>query len=175
MLHHVPRVNHRRQLKRRTPAGRSSSPRLRAAFRAMAVLAALAAGRAEAQAPALKLADLKVTAAKAWPQGTSTIALGGGIEVTVEHLDDYLTQHPDAQLNDFVLFLETRPLAGLDVRRVSVSGDGKDKLLFDLRSFISADGPASNEASWNKIMGSPPLCLGCRKKVAATTGLGNRP
>jgi hypothetical protein len=146
-----------------------------ATFWLAAVLFALPAGRLDAQTTPLKPADLKVTGVQSWPGGTSTIALGGGIEVTVEHLDDYLTQNPSVHPSDFLLYLESRPLPGLDVRRVSVAGDGKDKLLFDLRSFVSTDSVQSNEANWNKILGSPPLGLGYRKKVSVTTGLANQP
>src|SRR5262249_52712704 len=73
------------------------------------------------------------------------------------------------------LYLDSRPIVALEARRVSLTGADKDKLRFDLTSSYSDDAAKSNEASWNKLLGSPSACLGCLRTFGVTVGLDGQP
>jgi hypothetical protein len=91
-------------------------------------------------------------------------------------LNDYLVQNSTKKVTDFVLYLDSRPIPALDVRRVSVTGDNKDKLRFDLRSTRNDDDATkSSQPTWDKLLGSPRLCLNCKKTVPVTVGLDGQP
>lgn len=123
------------------------------------------------------LAELRVTNAKPQGRDENGVQLGQTIEVTVEGLSNYLTDHPSEQL---ILFLDHLPFPGLQMRRLAVSGNDKDKLLFDLRRVKSNDlarqNEDSNQSSWDQLLGAPsPPLPNHRKNIYVTVGRPNQP
>jgi hypothetical protein len=162
--------------------------RARAYFRALVIVLFAIAVNPEARADeqtSAKIAspEMKVVAAQAFPADDRGIAFEGVIEIEIDGLAEYLNQppaklgEPQKKPSDFILFLDNRPLPGLPVRRVSITGVDRNKLQFDLTRTTDSNSPAenSNHAGWDALLGSPFGWPGYSRNVRGTAGLPNQP
>lgn len=109
-----------------------------------------------------------------------TLALYHTISVKVDHLEELLKQ-ADVEhkgLSQIVLHLDGYPLEGLPVRRVSVNGNDRDWLQYDLQriDINKVNDRVNNAASWNSLLGRPQLFPTPQdRRVRVSVGLANNP
>jgi hypothetical protein len=89
---------------------------------------------------------------------TGDLEMYNTINVEVDKLTEYLKQ-PGKDAKKFILYLDWRPLKGVNARLV----DGTDQLLFDIKR------TADSKDQWNALLGSP-FDKGCRYDVSVSVG-----
>lgn len=110
----------------------------------------------KAASPGVKAADISMRVKGI----TGKLTLDNTITVDVENLQKFLEQ-PGKDFKKFILYLDWRPLKGLNVRLV----DDTDKLLFDIRR------TADSKDQWNALLGSPD---GWTRNVPVSIGYENQ-
>lgn len=121
--------------------------------------------------PPPKPPEFHVTEAKGVKSKTNVVQLGETLEGTVNDLDRYIAAN-GGKLENILLYLDSRPLPGLEARRVA--GE-KSKLRFDLKSIRDPDAAKSNQPVWNRLLGSPTLGFGEKRAYSVTVGLAGAP
>jgi hypothetical protein len=112
---------------------------------------------------------------------TGNLALYNSITVTVDNLSGLLPKDS----NDFskvILHLDSYPLNGLAIRRVSADGPDKDKLIYDLNraddtnTQMTSDDIEKQQRSWMALLGRPNIFPSPKKKyVRVSVGPENNP
>lgn len=137
----------------------------------MLVAFALPARLPAEETPTPKPPEFHVTEAKGIKSKSNVVQLGETLEVTVNDLDRYIAAN-NGKLENMLLYLDSRPLPALEVRRVA--GE-KSKLRFDLKSIRDPDSAKSNQPVWNRLLGSPELGFGEKRAYSVTVGLAGAP